>query len=213
LRPQLNRKVVRQLGLERRVRSRSIALGAIALTLVLISVLLVAQRAPDQPTVAETLVPKLLGSTPYQTGWRCRPTGLRTWRALWRADQFCTTERRGGPLLDTANLERDARGRLILLGRVWGLGERRNYADAARDSIMTALAPWVTTGRPCPLLNDEPRRIDDLPRAELRGWALPGYAVIIQTSVGRDLSGPVYGVSVQVIPGGVFGCGARRRAA
>jgi hypothetical protein len=183
------------------------------LTLVPISVVLVAQLAPEQPTLPERLVPKLLGSTLYQSGWRCRPTGVRTWRALWRAEQFCVTERRVGRLLDAADLERDARGHLIMLARVWGLGEKPNYADAARDSIMAALAPWVTTGRPCPLLNDQPPRINDLPTAEARGWALAGYDVIIHTSVARGLSGPSYGVSVQVIPGGVFGCGAQRRAA
>jgi hypothetical protein len=191
------------------VHSRFVTLGVIAL--VLVSVLLVVQRAPEQPTLSETLVPKLLGPSPYPSGWRCHPSGLRTWRTLWRTDQFCATERRGGGLLDAANLERDARGRLIMLGRVWGLGEQQSYVDATRDSIMTALAPWIATGRRCPLLNDQPRRIDDLPTA--LGWALPGYDVIIHTHVVQGRSAPWYGVSIQVIPGGVFGCGARRGAA
>ena len=188
-------------------------IAAGALTFAGVAALQVARSALDQPTLSEALVPRVLGATPYPTGWRCRSSGIRAWRALWRANEFCGTERRVARLLDAANLERDPWGQLISLGRVWGLGESWDYAEGTRDSIMVALAPLVSAGRPCLLANDQPRPIGDLPAGEARGWALPGYDVIIHTTIGRGLSGPSYGVSVQVVPGGVYGCGARRRAA
>jgi hypothetical protein len=173
------------------------------------AVLVLTVRTSGRAGLPSNVISNVIGPASYPSGWRCYPTGARTWRALWRLSEFCLAERRVHDLLDAASFERAPDGRFESLGRVWALGEDAVYADAARDSLMIALSPWLSRGRPCDLL----RAGGEVPTGQVRGWTFADYDVLVHATIVPAARGARYGLTLQVIPGGVYGCGARRRLA